>query len=80
MARENDQQIDGMVGAGIAEVVQSTGAHAVASGAMATAVAGARGPVATVPFDVRLGQVFDASDAFGSIRNILPWTIHRLLS
>jgi hypothetical protein len=80
MTRESDQQIDGTVGAGITKVVQGTGAHAVAPGAMATALAGARPPGATVPFDVRLGQVFDARDAFGSIRNILPWTSHRLLS
>jgi hypothetical protein len=80
MARESDQQIDGMVSAGIAKVVQGTGAHAVAPGTMATALAGARWPVATMPFDARLGQVFDARDAFGSIRDILPWTSHRQLS
>jgi hypothetical protein len=80
MPRESDTQIDRMVGTSIAKVVQGTGAQAVAPGAMAAAVAGTRPKVATVPFDARLGQVFDTRDAFGSVRNIFPWTGHRLVS
>jgi hypothetical protein len=47
---------------------------------VATARAKSRRPVATVPLDTRLGQVFDTGDALGDIRDILTWTIHRLLS
>jgi len=80
MAGESDEQINGPFGASIAEVMQGTAGHGVASGAVATAPAGARRPVATATLDARFGQVFDAGDAFGDIRDILSWTGHCLLS
>jgi hypothetical protein len=80
MAGESDDQVNGAVRAGIAEVMEGTSAHGIATGAVTTAPAGSRRPVATAPFDARLGQVFDTRDALGDIRDILPWTSHRLLS
>jgi hypothetical protein len=80
MAGEGEDQIDGAVGPSIAEVVEDAGAHGVATGAVATARAGARWPVAAAPLDARLGQVFDTGDALGDIRDILPWPNHRLFS
>ena len=80
MAGESDNQVNGVVGPGITEVMEGTGADGIATGAMATARAGSRRPVATAPLNARLGQVFDARDALGDIRDIFPWTSHRLLS
>jgi len=80
MAGESDDQIDGAVGPRITEVMEGTNSHGVATGAVATARAGARRPVATVPLDARLREVFDTSDALGDIGYILTWTTHPLLS
>jgi hypothetical protein len=80
MAGEGDQQIDGAFGPSIAEVVEGARAHGIAAGAVTTARAGSRWPVAAAPLDAWLGQVFDASDALGDIRDILPGTSHRRFS
>jgi hypothetical protein len=80
MAGERDNQINGAVGPSIPEVMEGTAAHGIAAGAVATAPAGPRRPVATAPLDARLGQVFDTRNALGDIRDIFPWTSHRLLS
>jgi hypothetical protein len=80
MAGERDDQIDGTTRAGVAEVVQGAAAHGVATGAVTTAWAGSRRPVAAAPFDAWLGQVFDTGDALADIRDILTGTSHRLLS
>jgi hypothetical protein len=80
MAGENDNQINGAVGPSITKVMAGTRAHGIAAGAVATARAGSRRPVATAPLDARFGQVFDTSDALGDIRDIFPWTGHWLLS
>jgi hypothetical protein len=80
MAGESDHQINGAVGPSVTEVMEGTGAHGIAAGAVATAWAGSRRPVATAPLDTRPGQVFDTRDALGAIRDIFPWTRHRLLS
>ena len=80
MAGESDNQVNGVVGPRITEVVEGTRAHGLATGAVATAPTGSRRPVATAPLNARLGQVFDTGDAFGDIRDIFPWTSHRLLS
>jgi hypothetical protein len=80
MAGDSDNQVDGAVGPSITEVMEGTGAHGRATGAVATARAGSRRPVAAAPLDARLGQVFDTSNALGDIRDIFPWASHRLLS
>jgi hypothetical protein len=80
MAGESDNQVNGAAGPSITEVMQGTGAHGIAAGAVATAWAGSRRPVAAAPLDTRLGQVFDTRDAFGDIRDVFPGTGHRLLS
>jgi hypothetical protein len=80
MAGEGDDQVDGAIGPGIPEVMEGTAGHGIAAGAPATARAGARRPVAAAPLEAGLGQVFGPSDALGDVRNILPWTSHRLLS
>jgi hypothetical protein len=80
MAGDSDNQVDGAVGPSITEVMEGTGAHGIATGAVATARAGSRRPVAAAPLDARLGQVFDTSNALGDIRDIFPWASHRLLS
>jgi len=80
MAGEGDHQINGAVSPSITEIMEGTAAHGVATGAVATARAKSRRPVALVPLQARLGQVFDTSDALGDIRNILTWTSHRRLS
>jgi hypothetical protein len=79
MAGESDHQVNGVVGASITEIMEGAGADGIAAGAVATARAGSRRPVATPPLDARLGEVFDTGDAFGDIRDIFPWTSHRLL-
>jgi hypothetical protein len=80
MAREGDNQVNGTVGPSITEVMEGAATDAVATGAMATARAGSRRPVTTAPLDARLGEVFNAGDALGNIRDVFPWTRHRLLS
>jgi hypothetical protein len=80
MAGESDNQVNGTVGPSIPEVMEGTGTHGVAACAVTTAQATSRRPVATAPLDARLGQVFDTRDALGNIRDIFPWTSHRLLS
>jgi hypothetical protein len=80
MAGDSDYQINGSVGPSITEVMEGTAAHGIATGAVAAARAQSRRPVATVPLNARLGQVFDTSDALGDIREILTWTTHRMLS
>src|SRR5438034_279011 len=47
MAGESDDQVKGAVRAGVAEVMQGARAHGIATGAVTTAGAGARRPVAT---------------------------------
>ncbi len=78
MAGESDNQIDGAVGPCITEVMEGTGTHGVATGAVATVRTRARRPVATVSLNARLGQVFDTGDPLGDVRNILAWTKHCL--
>jgi hypothetical protein len=80
MAGESDNEVDGTVSQGFAEVMQSAGAHDRATGTMGTARAGSCRPAAAVPLETRPGQVFDTSDVLGDLRNRLPWTSHRLLS
>ena len=80
MAGERDNQVNGVVGSGITEVMEGTGADGVAPSATAAAWAGSRRPVATASLDARLGEVFDTGDALGDIRDIFPWSSHRLLS
>jgi hypothetical protein len=80
MARESDNQVNRAVGPSITEVMEGTGAHGIATGAVTTARAGSRRPVATALLNTGPGQVFDTSDALGDIRDIFPWTSHRPLS
>jgi hypothetical protein len=80
MAGESDHQINGAVGPSITEIMEGTAAHGVATGAVATARAKSRRPVAMTPLQARLGQVFNTSDPLGDIRNILTRTSHRRLS
>ena len=80
MAGERDNQIDGTVGPCITEVMEGPRPHSLATGAVVAARAGARWPVATVPLDARLGEVFDTSDALGDIGYVLTWMSHSLLS
>jgi hypothetical protein len=76
MAGESDHHIDGAFGPGIAEVMKGARVHGIATGAMATTRARSGWPVAAAPFDERLRQVFDTSNALGDIRDILTWTNH----
>jgi hypothetical protein len=81
MTGASDNQVKGLAGPGIAaEVMQGAAAHGIATGAMATARARARRPVAAAPLDAWLGQVFDTKDALSDIRDIRTRTDHRLLS
>jgi hypothetical protein len=80
MTGESDHQLNGAVGPSIAEIMEGADTDGIAAGAVATAWAGSRWPVATAPLDARLGQVFDTGDALGDIRDIFPWRSHRLLS
>jgi hypothetical protein len=80
MAGERDNQIDGPLGPGIAEVMQGAEAHGITTGTVGTARTGSCRPAAAMPLDAWPGQVFDTSDALGDIRNILPWTSHSQLS
>ena len=80
MAGESDNQIDGAVGPCITEVMEGTNSHGVPAGAVATARARSCRPVAAMPLDTGLGEVFDTSDALRDIGYILTWTTHPLLS
>ena len=77
MAGERDHHLDG---AGIAEIMEGSRAHRLATGTVATARAASGRPIVAAPFEARLGQVFDTSDALADIRNIFPWTNHHLFS
>ena len=73
---EGDDQIDGVSGAGVAQVVECAGADGVASGGSVALRTGAGlGVPGAVP-NQGFGKVFDAGDAFGGIGNILAWTWH----
>ena len=76
VAGELDGQIHGPAGACVAEVMERPGADGVASGAAAASRARAGRPVPAAKFDARLGQVLDAGDALGGIRDILPRAWH----
>ncbi len=58
MAGGNDEQIDGAIGPGIAEVMEKTASHGAATGAVTAASARSRRPVATATLEACLGQVF----------------------
>jgi hypothetical protein len=55
MAGEGDHQIDGAFGPRIAEVVEGATAHGVTTGAVTTAWAGSRRPIAAASLDAGLG-------------------------
>jgi hypothetical protein len=76
MTRESDNHIDGPLRPSIAKVMQGARGDGITTGAVATVRAGSCRPVTAAPLDAWLGQVFDASDALGDIRNILTWTSH----
>src|SRR6185369_5228153 len=80
MAREGDDQIDRATGPGIPEVMEGAASHRVAAGAPATARARSCRPVATAPLDACLGEVCGPCGVLGDIGNVLPWTVHGLLS
>jgi hypothetical protein len=80
MAGERDHQSDGPLSPGIAEIMQSAGAHGITTGAVVTVRAGSCRPVTAAPLDAWPGQVFDTSDTLSDIRNILARTSHCLLS
>lgn len=80
MTGESDNEVNGAVSAGVAEIMQGARVHDIATGAVTTARAGTRRPVATALLDARLGQVFDMRDALSDIWDIFPWTSHRLPS
>jgi hypothetical protein len=80
MAGKSDNQVNGVVSPSITEVMEGTGSDPITAGAVATARAGTRRPVATSSLKTRFGEVFDTGDALGDIRDIFPWTSHRLLS
>jgi hypothetical protein len=80
MAGEGNNQIDGLVGPGVTEVIEGARAHSIATCTVVTPRAGPGRPVAAAPPDARLGQVLDTSDALGDIRDILTWTSHGLFS
>jgi hypothetical protein len=80
MAGESDNEVHGMVGPSIPEVMERAAAHGIAASAVSTARAGSCWPVAAATFAARLGKVFDTSDALGGIGDVLTWTAHRLFS
>jgi hypothetical protein len=80
MARESDNQVNGVVGPSITEVMEGAASDSIAAGAVATARAGSRRPVATTPLKTWFGEVFDTGDALSNIWDIFAWTSHRLLS
>ena len=71
MAGESDNQVNGVVGPSIPEVMKGPGSDSIAAGTMATTWAGSRRPVATTPLKARLGEVFDTGDALGGIGGVL---------
>ncbi|MBV8399510.1 MAG: hypothetical protein JOZ17_12330 [Acetobacteraceae bacterium] len=80
MAGESDHQVNRAVSPSITEVMEGAGGHGIAACAVTTARAGSRRPVATAPLNAGFGQIFDTRDALGGIRDIFPWTSHRLPS
>ena len=72
----SDEQVDGVAGAWVAQVVQGTGVGAVAAGAVATVGATAGGVVAATAFDTGLGQIRGTGDAFGDVGDVLAGTEH----
>jgi hypothetical protein len=80
VAGEGDDQINGAVGSGLSEVMERASAHGEAAGTATAARTKARRPVAAAPLDARWRQILNTRYALGDIRDILPWTIHRLVS
>src|ERR1700727_295377 len=76
MAGESDNQVNGMAGPSITEVMEGTGSDRIVAGAVATPGAGSRRPVATTPVEARPREGFDTGDALSDIRDILTWTNH----
>jgi hypothetical protein len=76
MPREGDEQVAGPLGAGIAEVMEAACVEGVTAGPPTTAWARPRGVVARAEFEAWRGEIFDACDAFGGVRDILAWSSH----
>jgi len=76
MPGEGNEEVAGSLGASIGEVVEAACVQCVSASPPATAWAATRGVVAGAPCEPRLGQVFDTSDTFGDVRDILAWPSH----
>jgi len=77
VTRERDDQIDGASVARVAEIVKGAGGQRVASGSARATRARSGEEDGAALLDMRLGEVFDAGDAFGHIRDVLAWPAHR---
>jgi hypothetical protein len=77
MPGEGDNQVEGLLGSSVAEVMQGPRGQRVAAGAAGTARAAPSRVVAAAPFDARFREIFNAGDSLGNIRDILAWPVHR---
>ena len=71
-----DNEVEGVAGARIPQVVQAARGNSIASSAAATAGATARWVVAASVFDPGLGKILDAGNPLGDIGDVLAWTKH----
>jgi hypothetical protein len=76
MPREGNNHIDGLLGPGVAEVMQGPSDHSVTTGAADAARAAPRRVVAAAPFHPWLRKIFNAGDSLRDIRHILAWPVH----
>jgi hypothetical protein len=76
MLRVGYDDIAGPAGVGVAEVVEAAAGGPIAVGAVAAPRAGPPAVVAAAVADVGLGQVRDASDAFGGVGPVFTRSGH----
>src|SRR4051794_3484707 len=68
MAGEGNDDIDGLLGPGVAKVMQGPTGHGVTTGTTATARAGPRRIVSAAPLDPRFREIFNPGDPLRHIR------------
>jgi hypothetical protein len=70
MSREGNEQIEGLPGAYVTQIVQSSCIENVSPSFVSATGTRTRLEVATLRLDTRLGKIFDPFDPLGGVRNI----------
>ena len=76
VAGESDNEVHGVAGTRVAQVVQGPRRNGVAAGAKAAAGATTGLVVTAAAFDTGLGKILDAGNALGDVGDVLAWSEH----